>query len=107
MDNKDNHKKIIILITTAMEPCVITTNLSEVSPHYRSGNAENLDGSDELCYRVSGIRLNLQIEGSERQGNKPILGCCCDYFHWAVSGMLVKVQRFQFLQYLGNHVTAI
>lgn len=31
MDNKDNYKQIVILITTATEACVIITNLSEVS----------------------------------------------------------------------------
>lgn len=29
VDSKDNHRQITVLITTAMEPCIITMNLSE------------------------------------------------------------------------------
>lgn len=55
--------------------------------------------------RMSGIRLNLQTEGSERQeGMKTSPSSdarVTDKLHLAVSIMLLKAQRFQSLQYLG------
>lgn len=64
-----------------MEPCVITTNLSEVSPHYPSGNMEDLDGRDELyyggCQNVWNLAkpADVRLRETRRDVNEPVPGC--------------------------------
>lgn len=63
MDNKDNYKQILVLITTATEACVIIRNLSEASPHYPKERGKMWTHEVSFAMgdvRTSGIRLNQQ-----------------------------------------------